>query len=252
MAVSDEIKEQTSKLKNMTRKEKASYIWDYYKIHILVIIGIIIFATVLIKDVVENNKPTYLYAVFINSNFAVDPTGTLEDDYVRCANINPDEEHVYITFDTNFRDDYFDTTAIAYQQKLVALYQANDIDIVAGPVGIMETSADCGGYGNFEELLPADLLEELEEKGYEFYTYKGRRYDEEEKAFLDPEDLQELENFTPYIAGIYLDTCPYLNNMGEYGAFNMPTNEDERPIITIPAGTKRLDHSIEFIRFITQ
>lgn len=252
MAVSDEIKEQKSKFKNMTGREKASYIWDYYKIHIIAGLIIIIFGSVLIRDIRENNKPTYLYAVFINSNFAVDTSNTLEDDYIRCMDIDTDKEHAYFSYDINFSDNYFDTTFIAYQQKLVALYEAKDLDIVVGPVGIMETSADCNGYGNLEELLPSDLLDELTEKGYEFYTYSGRKYTDEEKSFMDEEDLKELENFTPYVAGIYLDTCPYLNNMGEYGAYNMASDESGRPILTIPESTQRLEHAIDFVRFITQ
>lgn len=252
MAVSDEIKEQTRKLKDMTLNQKLSYIWEYYKIHIIVAVAVIITGCVLIRDVRENNKPTYLNAVFINSNFAIDTSNTLEDDFIRCNSIDTDNNHVYFAYDINFNPGYFDTTTIAYQQKLISMYQTNDLDIVAGPVLIMETSADCNGYGNLEEMLPADLLDELADRGYEFYTYKGRRYDKDELAYFSEEELNEIKNFEPYIAGIYLDTCSYLNNMGERGAWNVAESEDDRPILTIPANTQRLDKSIEFIRFIIE
>lgn len=252
MAVSDEIKEQTRKLKDMTFKQKTEYIWEYYKIPIIIVIVVIITLCVIIRDVRENNKPTYLSAAFINSNFAVDTSNTLTDDYIRCMEIDTENEHVFISFDINLRPDSFDTVAIAYQQKLVAQYEAQDLDIVVGPVGIMETSADCNGYGNLAELLPEDLIEELTEKGYEFYTYNGRRYSDEEKSFMSKEELTALEEFTPYIAGIYLDNCPYLNNMGERGAYDMAEDEDSRPILTIPYNTLRLDHAIDFVRFITE
>jgi len=252
MAVTDEIKEQQRKLKDMTFGEKAKYIWDYYKVHIIVSIVIIFAGFILIRDLRENQKPTYLYAVFLNSNFAADATNTLEDDYIRCRNVDTENEHVYFSYDINFSDGYFDTVSLAYQQKLVGLYETGDLDIVIGPVKVMETSADCNGYGDFSKLLPEELIEDLKERGYEFYTYKGHRYTEDDMQYLDEEDIKAIEEFEPYIAGIYLDNCSYLNNMGEYGAYSPAESEDDRPILTIPYNTQRLDKAIDFIKFITE
>lgn len=252
MAVSDEIREQNKKIKDMTFKGKVSYIWEYYKVVILIGVAVIIGAIFLIRDVRENQKPTRLYAVFINSNFNYDNTNTLMDDYIREMNIDTGREHVFISFDINLDPDYFDTVALAYQQKLVALYDAGDLDIQVGPVGIMESSADCGGYANLMEILPADLIAELEDREYQFYTYKGHRYDEDELAYMDEEAKAAVTNAEPYIAGIYLDTCSYLNNMGEYGAYDLTEDPDKRPILTIPASTNRPDAAIGFVRFLLQ
>lgn len=253
MSVADEIKqEQKEKFKQMTFKGKLSYIWDYYKVVIIVAVIAIIGLTVLIRDYRDNLKPTVLYAAFINSNFAADPSNTIEEDYIRFKNVDTDKEHVYISFDFAFMENYFDTTAIAYQQKLVAMYQSGDLDAVIGPVWAMETTADCGGYADWNEIIPEDLLKDLEERGYEFYYYSGRRYTDDEKSYLDEDELKEIENFKPYLAGIYLDNCSYLNNMGEYGAYDMPEDEDDRVIFTIPVTTKRLDNAIEFLEFITE
>lgn len=252
MGVSDEIRQQQKKLKDMTLKGKISYIWDYYKyviiVGLIVIIGIIFTA----RDIIDNNKPVRFYGVFINSNFAVDLSNTLEDDYVRCMGVDTDTEHVYFSYDINLMPDAFDTTSIAYQQKLVSLYTNGDLDIVTGPVDVMESAADCGGYSNLYDVLPAELIDELEEKGYELYTYHGRRYFEDEYEYMSEEDKAAIDNFEPYVAGIYLDNCSYLNNMGERGMYNLSQDEDKRPILAIPVTTKRLDKSIEFIRFITE
>lgn len=252
MAIYDEIKEQTNKMKDMTGKEKLRYIWDYYKIPIIAVVVVLIASVVLIRDIRENSKPTYISVAMINTNFAVDPTNTLEDDFVRCAGIDLDANNIYFGYDYSFPDDYFDTTVMAYQQRLVSQYSAGELDIVIGPVKPMVTSADCGGYSDLTQMLPEALIEDLKERGYEFFTYTGRRYTEEEKQYMEPDDIEEIENFEPYIAGIYLDNCSYLNNQGEYGAYDLATDEDKRPILTIPANTQRLDHAIEFIKFITE
>lgn len=252
MAITDEIREQTKKFKDMTPKEKAGYIWDYYKVPIIVVVVLLIGGAILISDVRNNMKPTYIEVAMINTNFAIDPSNTLEDDFVRCANVDTVNNKVFFEVDYNFPDDYFDTTAMAYQQRLVSQYSANELDVVIGPVKPMVTAADCGGYADLMEILPRELIDDLTERGYEFFTYNGRRYTDEEKTYMSAEDLEEINNFKPYIAGIYLDNCSYLNNQGEYGAYDLATNEDERPILTIPVTTQRLDHAIEFIKFITE
>ena len=55
---------------------------------------------------------------------------------------------------------------------------------------------------------------------------------------------------TPYVAGVYLDNCSYLNNMGEHGAYPVAKTEDDRVIFTIAANSQRTDHAIEFLRFL--
>lgn len=252
MAISDEIKEQTNKFKDMTPKEKANYIWDYYKIPIIVVVVLLIGGAVLLSDVKKNMRPTYISVAMINTNFSYDSTNTLQDDFVRCANINLEENNIYFGLDYNFPDDFFDTTTMAYQQRLVSQYSANELDIVIGPVKPMVTAADCGGYADLTKILPKELIDDLTERGYEFFTYNGRQYTDEEKSYMSEEDLEELDNFEPYIAGIYLDNCSYLNNQGEYGAYDLATSEDERPILTVPFTTQRLDHAIEFIKFLTE
>ena len=252
MAITDEIKEQTDKFKDMTFKGKINYIWDYYKIPIIVAIVLIIGVSVLVSDIRKNSRPTYLDVVMINTNFAADSTITLEEDFIRCQNVDTEANNIYFSYDCSFPEDYFDTTTMAYQQRLVSQYAAGEIDIMIGPVGTMITSADCGGYSDLTKVLPRELIDELKERGYEFFTYTGRRYTDDEKQYLDKEDLEEIENFEPYIAGIYLDNCSYLNNQGEYGAYDPTEDEDLRPILTIPTTTQRLDHAIEFIHFITE
>jgi hypothetical protein len=40
--------------------------------------------------------------------------------------------------------------------------------------------------------------------------------------------------------------------MGEAGAYPIAQSEDDRPVFTIAANSLRMDHAIEFLRFITQ
>lgn len=243
-------RQEREKFKELSFNGKLGYIFDYYKWFFVAALVLIIGGTAFIRDYKENLKPIYLQVEMINSYFAYDNTNTLVDDYVSQYNIDTEANHLYIEMDLNLSEEAFDSYMLANQQKIVAMYAAGDIDVVIGPVETMEGSANCDGYANLMEILPQDLIEELEEREYEFYTYDAAKV-AAEHAYDD--DLDEATEYRePYIAGIYLDNCAYLNNQGEYGAYPVATSEKDRPIFTIPVNSPHPDHAFEFLRFLIE
>ena len=67
MAMIDEIKEQTRKMKEMTPKQKWEYFWGYYKFHVLFIAVILFFLITLTRDILKS-KETVFYTAMINAN----------------------------------------------------------------------------------------------------------------------------------------------------------------------------------------
>ena len=231
------------KFSDMTGSEKAGYIWDYYKFWIIGGIIAIVLITVFIRDWRENSKPSYLYVEMINTYFAADPSNTVYADFVQAENIDTDKERLTIGVDTYLATDTYDTTMIAYQERLIANYASGDLDVVIGPVDVMEGPANSDCYADLSKLIPQDLIDELKDREYEFYYF-----DPSKDEIEDFED----EDLTPYFAGIYLDNCAYLNNMGEAGAYPVAETEDERVIFTISANSQRTDHALEFLRFLIE
>ena len=241
------IKDQSGKadtrFSELDRKKKAEYIWDYYRWWIIGGIIVVVLLTIFIRDYRENSKPTYLDVEILNTYFGYDKSNTLYDDFVREEGIDLSKEHLTISMDTTLSTDNFDTTMIAFQQRLLASYAAQEVDVVIGPKKIIEGPANCDAYANFEKILPPDLLADLKDRDYELYYFDPA---------ADEIDDAEGEDLTPYCAGIYIDNCAYLNNMGEAGAYPVAESEDDRPVLTIAANSLRIDHAIEFLRFITQ
>ncbi len=233
--------EEPVKFKDLDRKKKAEYIWDYYKFVIIGGIIAIILLTTFIRDYRENSKPVYLYVEMINSNFGLDNTNTLYDDFVNEAGIDLSKEQLTIGTEAMLSVDNFDTTMIAFQQRLVANYSSGDLDVVIAPKEIIEGPANWDCYAHFDEIVPKDLMDELKDREYDFYMFDPSK---------DEIEDYEGEDLTPYCAGIYLDTCSYLNDQGEYGAYPVAESEDKRPVLTIAANTKRADHAVEFVRFL--
>ena len=130
MSVVEEIREQQRKaLSTMSFKEKLAYFWDYYKIHTLVAVALIIVAVTVIYQL-ATSKDYAFYATMIN-------TGTLQyedttssrwaQEFMEYAEIDPNEYQVYIDASIALSD----TTDLQYmaanQQKLVAMMQAGEI-----------------------------------------------------------------------------------------------------------------------------
>lgn len=241
-SVNDEIKEQRAKFSELNFNQKVEYIWDYYKWFFIIGIAVIIFGSVFIRDYMDNLKPTYIEVEILNSYFVVDATNTVKSDFIDQFGINEDEYKVYIDTGITLSEEAFDTVMLANQQKIISMYSAQELDVVIGPVDVMEGSANCDCYADLSQVLPSELIDELIDREYEFYYFNPSEDSIDNNG----------ENGTPYFAGVYLDNCSYLNNNGEYGAYELTTEEKKRPIFTIAANSTRQDKAIEFLRFLIE
>lgn len=243
MALKDEIKEQTVKLKNMTVKEKIAYICTYYKWYFIIAAIVIISAISITKTIIRNNRPLYLHAEFVNSNLAYTEDTTIYDDFIKEYNIDTEVTPLFIGF-SNVIYDEGDQMSYANQIKMIAQYSANELDVVCGPESLINGRLNVGEYTDLEKLLPDDLMKELKDKGYEFFIYKG--YPEED---INGESLNpSSEPITPYIGGIYIDNCEYLNNINGVKVYTLENGD--RPVLTVAPNTKNPEHAVEFIRML--
>ncbi len=232
MAITDEIKQETRKMKDMSLKEKAAYLWEYYKIPMIGTIAGILFLSVFIRDWVNNNKPVYLYALFINSNFIYEDTSTIEADYIAREEIDLEENNLYIDFSMQMLDDGYDQLTLGNQQKIMALYASGGLDSVLGPVDVIQTYAAADAYADLAALLPDDVKQTLADKGYKYYYYSS-------------------EGVTHTI-GVYMDHCEYLNMQGTEGTFPYTEEPDKRPVFTIAVNAKNPEHAVEFLRMMIE
>lgn len=249
MAVSDEIKEQTKKLKDMTADQKADYIWTYYKWWILGTIAVVLFVISTISTVVKNSKPTYLSAIFLNSTAGeAGSRCTLETDFLKEYNVDEKEYKSEFDYSLYLDNNYANQRSMAAQMKLISMYQAGELDIVCGSKEVLEGSADVGGYGNLEEILPDGMLDKLIEKGYEPYYYTERIYDDD--AEPDAEGNRPYTEGETYVGGIYIDNSKKL--VGNKDTFVYSENMPDRMVLTISINAPHIDHAIEFIEYITE
>ncbi|MDO4189308.1 MAG: hypothetical protein Q4D29_10000 [Lachnospiraceae bacterium] len=247
MAVSDEIKEQTKKFKDMTPRQKVDYIYTYYKWWILGALLIIIFISGTINAIRSNSREVYLYADFIDTTVEnVALTCTLEGDFLQSVNLENGENYKSGFDYTIYMDnDYGNQQSMAGQVKLVSEYSAGQVDIVCGPESIMDQSADVGGYGNLSEILPAGMIDELKAKGFEPYYYTEKIYDD-----FDSEGNTTYSEGDTYIGGIYINNSSKL--FGTESTCVYDKDMEEKYVLAIAWNTENIDHCIEFINYVTE
>lgn len=169
--ISDEIREQKKKLKDMTMKEKAGYIFYYYKWHILIALVVVSVAGSFIHNLMTRKEDVFFLEV-INSNVPLDGTGDLIEPYQeKAADFDPEKQQM--TADYSYIDvnggDYMN---MATDQKVTAMLTVGSIDAMIAPPSVIEKYKATECFTDMREVLPEDLRKLLEERGAEYYYSK--------------------------------------------------------------------------------
>lgn len=227
MALNDEIREEQKKVKDMPLSGKIGYIWDYYKLPIIIGIFVFIFIIVFIKDWIGNSKPVYLDAVALNTILDYDYDSDMATDLANYAGIDPKEYRVVI--DTSMQIDLERNTQIgmASEQKMLALFTAGEIDVMMAPEAVANFYAAEGGLSDIRTLLSDDEVKALTDAGYPLYyaTCEGQTFP----------------------AGFYISNSEYLKRISAMGTF-IP---EDNAVFAITSCIKNPEAALQLLRMIT-
>ena len=168
-SVNDEIKEQRQKLKGKSPKEKFAYFWEYYKIHTLITLLVLIFGGNFIYTIATRQN-IVMEAAFVNMVLAEEFDSEQEAaDFVSWAGIDSKEceavldTGIYIDYDGG--DEY---TAVNIQ-KVMAMVSARALDVILTDDSYLEQTADQGYFADLTEVLPEEMIASFEEQGKLLY-----------------------------------------------------------------------------------
>lgn len=264
MSIIEEIKEQQKKsLKNMTRKEKLAYFWDYYKIHTGVAIIILTLVSVFIYQFVTS-KDYAFYVVLVNARLNSTNYETAEllaEEFREYAHIDPDKYQVSLdTSITMSMDSQYD---VANQEKMLAMMQAGIVSAIVADTKAFETYAQNEYFYDLESLLTA---EELEKYGpYLYYTDAASFADPNDDTFYDEDELTNPADLIinhrdpstmeqPVAVGFILTGDNMLADAGYYDYLSDPEyNYQGYPsdaVLGIPATNKEPELAIRFLEFL--
>ncbi len=258
--VSDEIREQTQKMKDMTLKEKISYFWTYYKVHTAVAILIIGVASSLIHHFVTA-KDTAFYGIMLNC-YMLDRT-EMEASFSKYAGIDTETYECFIDTDSSFSFQSMSEYDIATNQQIVALVQAKELDsfIINDQVFfnfafnemLMDlrevfTEEELAEYeGNIYYIDNADIIAaQQDDMTYEKIMDESavRRSATTEEILAEAEthrDPSTMED--PIPVGIYMTDSPFAQKTGSY--------PEKVPIFGISVTTQRIDTAKKYLDFLT-
>ena len=192
-SVVEEIREQQKKaFATMTPREKLAYFWDYYKVHTIAAVIVVVFVISFINSY-RSNKPFAFYAILLNADTSGDHAVTAaawDEAFMEYAGIDPEAYQVNIDTSVSISADGGSQYDVANRQKMAAMMQAGDIHAIVADTETFEGYArleyfyDLNTVFTKEELAPyADLL---------YYT-DGAAFDEDTGDTLeDMETAQEV------------------------------------------------------------
>ena len=223
MQVSERLKKEAQterqKLKEMSFRDKLWYIWEYYKFHIF---GVLIFLGILWVIGTSIYRSTYeseLYCMYINNRSEQElNTDILTVDFHDFMEFTDKQ---LVNTESSFISYGNDTSEYSYASmaKISALVASNELDVMISDEENVLHYASLNAFSNLEELLPADLLEQV----------KNRLY------------YADDENGGSYACGIMLDDT----------AFARESNLTSTPcLLGVISNSKHTDNCIALIRYI--
>lgn len=267
-SVHDEIREQHKKaFATMSRKEKFAYFWDYYKIHTIAVIFVIVCAVSFIRQM-QANKPYAFYAAFINSVFGLEDETSeiLENEFQEYAGIDPEAYQVCIDTSLSFSASGGSQYEMANRQKLVAMMNAGDIHVI-----IADTEA-FDGYARAETFYDLSTLltkEELTAYADLFYYTDAAAFDADtpgtltemeaaERAYyamvVDHGDPSSMEK--PIPVGIRIPASG--NKLADAGYYDYLRDDSQKfqgypaePVFGIPLSVKDPQLALQFLAYLT-
>lgn len=170
VTLKERLREEAAKLKEMPFKDKIWYIWEYYKFPIIGTV-IAVFMVVSIGSAMYNNRfDTALSCVVLNSRY--DTEALSVDQYFN----EGFREYIALDEDSKIEVDYsmsptFDESAMSQYSyaelaKLTAMISSKELDVMIGKPDVIDHYGSMDGFLNLEEVLPADLYEQVKDNLY--------------------------------------------------------------------------------------
>ncbi len=261
-SVGDEIREERRKaMSRMTPKEKFAYFWDYYKIHALAAIALVIALGSLLHHY-ATYKDYGFYAVLVNAGVSEQNTGLPEQwaaQFQEYAAIDPAEYEVYIDTSLTVSSTDFSQYTMASQEKMMAMMQTGSVSTIIAETETFEKYAQAEYFYPLEEVLPAEVLEQY--RPYFYYTdaatYADDNYDPTQvRDFsgltIDHRDPATME--TPVAVGIIVTKDTILEDASLYTYLEDNKYDYQgypaEVILGIPITNKQPELVVKFLEYI--
>jgi len=208
-------REQLSRLPD--NKSRFMFIWDYYKIPIIVVLSVLaLFVILLVSNI--GRKDASMYVVLLNNDSSLhECDSTIFDETLKKTEIDLKGKSVDVNDKLSAGREGNEAEDIETMQILTALFTISDLDLYVADKKYFDYFLKDGGYADLSLLLDQDLLERYKDDLYYWENQNGQKI----------------------LCGIILHEDSLLHKAGYY---------HDDVIMGVVANANNLDAAIGFIR----
>ena len=266
MSVAEEIREQQKQaFSTMNSKEKLAYFWDYYKIHVFVLIVVIAMVSTFIYQYVTN-KDYGFYISFVNAAI----TGQNQDlasewaaEFQEYAGIDSNEYQVYIDTSVILSEDMGTSYSVSDEEKLFVMTQVGTVNAIIAETKTFEKYSQSEYFYNLENVLSAEEIEKY--RPYFYYTDAATFDTEDDDTFYEASERKDPAKLTinhrdpsdmeqPVAVGIILTSD---NKLADTGYYTYLTSDEydyqgypSETVLGIPVSNKEPELAVRFLEFL--
>lgn len=202
------------KLKDMSFQDKIAYLWEYYRIHAAVLLGVIALLSYIIYEIITPNIETQLYVAIINNSISDEVWNEYSANLSEYLDLNPETEDIQLShnFYLNAEGEY----GMSMQQALTTYIAAGEVDVIIAPESTFKGYVYNGFFEKISDQLPTDLYTSLAD-----YVFISNTEEVPEKnvygIYLTDTKLfsENANNADPYVLGI-LANASHKDNAAEF------------------------------------
>ncbi len=202
------------KLKDMTFQGKMSYLWEYYRIHAIILVGAIALCSYIIYEVITPDIETQFYAAIIDNTIRDEVWEQYSTDLKEYLDLDPKTEDVQLNY--SFYLNSSSEFSMNMQQALSTYIAAGEIDVIIAPESVIKEYVYYGFFEKISNQIPTDLYASLTD-----YLFISDTEEDTEKnvygIYLTDTKLftENANNTDPYVLGI-LANSGHKENAAEF------------------------------------
>ncbi len=209
---------EAAKLKPMTGRERAEYIWDYYKISLSIALFLIVTVVSILCTLLSPQK-IYLNNAHINLTSMEADCSSLTQQFHDAAKLSNYDEVVIRNFFISSTSEPTPDDTVVWQSLQVMLY-AQELDLFFLPETTFRDIASMDIYTNIAELLPAQVWDSV--KDYAVY-------------------ITAEEGGEPFPAALNVTDCPAVKDCAFFA---------DSVVVSFSPTTQRADNCVEMIKYL--
>ena len=175
MAVMDEFKKERESIKTAPFNKKIEYVWNYYWVQILIVVGLIL-TIAGVFFVVTNRKEPVLSGIYVNCDKADYVNGELVEAFIEEKGIDLEEEELYFVTNLTYKTDgevSSGSTNKDTTQALTIYHESGTMDFVVSQREVMEELALKNYFADLADVLTEEQYTALEPYFISFDNSKG-------------------------------------------------------------------------------